>query len=91
MLSGEFSGVSDSGGDDEEPEECDEFRGVVLQVGDRRLVMERGEQRIVVAVTEETEFEGFKELSELAEGDVVVVEGCWDGDVLVAWWIVLHV
>jgi hypothetical protein len=89
LLMGSFTGEDD----DEEEEECEEVRGVILEVGEKGFVLQapaKVEGRTVkVAVTEETRFKGFEELADLDEGDVVVVEGCWDGEVLVAKWVAL--
>jgi len=54
-----------------------------------RVTSTDAKRRILVKVTRETEFKEFEELSELGEGDVVVVEGCWREGVLVAGWVLL--
>jgi hypothetical protein len=59
-------------------------------VGERTdigFVLEVGDDRVHVAVTGETEFKNFESLDQLDVGYVVALEGCFDGDVLVAAWI----
>ena len=75
LLTGTFTGDNE--------EACDDFEGTVVEVTADGFTLDTGEEVISVVITADTEWDGFGEL-ELAAGDAVEVEGCWDGDVLVA-------
>jgi len=79
LLWGAFSGEPD----------CEKLRGAVLEVTDEGFVIKVGSHRILVIVTDETRFENLEDGVDIDEGDVVVVEGCWDGEALVAEWVLL--
>ena len=70
------------------PEEV-EFRGVVVEVGERLVVLETEWGRAWVKVTDNTIFEQLESLDELGEGDLVGVVGFEDGDHVVATLLVL--
>jgi hypothetical protein len=72
-----------------EDDDCVELRGVVAERTELGFVLEVGDDRVYVAVTDETEFMYFESLDQLDGGEVVLLEGCFDGDVLVAAWIKL--
>jgi molybdopterin-guanine dinucleotide biosynthesis protein len=74
--------------DDDKPD-CAELRGKVVEVGFDEFVMLVGDDRVLVEVTDETRLEGLEHLEQLGEGDIVVVEGCWEGEALVAFWVLL--
>ena len=76
----------------EEPErECDELLGNVISRTDHGFVLGLGDESVEVVVTDDTELKGFDSLDELDGGEVVVLEGCFDGEVLVAAWVKLLV
>lgn len=83
LLWGAFSG---------DPE-CETLRGEIQYVeGDEILIRvadTQAKRRIWIKVTRETQFREFEELSDLGAGDVIVVEGCWRDEMLVASWILL--
>jgi hypothetical protein len=70
-----------------EDDDCVEVRGVVLERNGDRLWVEVGDEVVEVVVTDETWFKEFESLEELDGGEVVVLEGCFEGEVLVAKWI----
>ena len=67
--------------------ECDELRGEVVSRTDNGFVLQTGDDRVEVVVTDETRFKGFDSLDDLDGGEYVSLEGCFDGDVIVAWWV----
>jgi len=73
LLQGSFSGLGD----------CDTFLGTVMATTEGGLTLETDSQTIEVSTTVETSWLDFGD-HELAVGDRVRVEGCWDSDVLVA-------
>ncbi|MDX2437760.1 MAG: DUF5666 domain-containing protein [Acidobacteriota bacterium] len=67
----------------DEEEDCTKYVGNVTEGDDRRFTLGNGARSIMVVTTGETmwlEFEGH----ELAIGDKVKVDGCWEGEVFVA-------
>jgi len=73
LLSGAFTGVG----------VCGHLTGTVTDITDNGFIIETDAGPVTVAVTDDTEWDDFGD-HELAVGDMVKVEGCWDGDVLVA-------
>jgi len=72
-----------------EDDDCVELRGIVGERTELGFVLEAGDDRIHVVVTDETVFKYFESLDQLDGGEVVLLEGCFDGDLLVAAWIKL--
>jgi hypothetical protein len=72
-----------------EDDDCIELRGIVAERTDRGFVLQVGEDFIEVVVTDETRLKNFESLGELDGGEKVALEGCFDGDVLVAAWVYL--
>ncbi len=68
-------------GDDEQ--DCTEISGTVVEVTEDGFTLDTGEEIVTVATTTDTEWDDFSD-HELAAGDSLKVEGCWDADVLVA-------
>jgi hypothetical protein len=70
-----------------EDDDCIELRGLVAERTDRGFLLQVGEDFIEVVVTDETRLKNFESLGELDGGEKVALEGCFDGDVLVAAWV----
>jgi hypothetical protein len=73
-----------------EDDDCVELHGVVAERTDTGFVLQVGDDFVTVAVTDETALKGFDSLDDLAVGDEVGLEGCFDGDVLIAAWVKLY-
>ena len=73
LLRGSFAGLG----------ACDTFLGTVTAIADGGFALETDSITIEVATTGDTKWDDFGD-HELAVGDRVKVEGCWDGDVLLA-------
>jgi len=67
--------------------DCIGIEGAILRVGVDEVLLGVGDDEVVVEVSADTHFIEFEELAELGEGDVVDIEGCWEGDLLVASWM----
>jgi hypothetical protein len=72
-----------------EDDDCDELHGTVAERTDLGFVLQVGDDFVEVAVTDETELKGFDSLDQLDGGEVVLLEGCFDDDLLVAYWVKL--
>jgi hypothetical protein len=72
--------------DDDEPD-CVEARGTVLRIGESEFVIESEGEELWIVVTDDTLFEGIEDLQQLGVEDVVVLEGCFDDEVIVAHWV----
>lgn len=64
-------------------ESCAKLVGVIGNVSGENFILDAGEVSIPVVTTADTMWDDFGD-HELAVGDSVKVEGCWDGDVFVA-------
>jgi hypothetical protein len=73
LLQGSFAGLG----------ECDTFLGTVAAISDGGFTLETDSLTIEVATNGDTKWDDFGD-HELAVGDRVKVEGCWDNDVLLA-------
>lgn len=73
LLRGSFSGLG----------ECGTFLGVVAAISEGGFTLETDSLTLEVATTGDTKWDDFGD-HELAVGDRVKVEGCWDGDVFLA-------
>ena len=72
-----------------EDDDCVEARGLVVEPATLGFWLQVGDDLVKVVVTNETHFREFETLDDLDGGEVVAVEGCFDGEVLVAAWIML--
>lgn len=70
-----------------EDDDCVELHGVVAERTESGFMLQVGDDLVQVAVTDETKLKGFDSREELVVGDEVGLEGCFDGDVLVAAWV----
>ena len=73
LLSGTFTGIGT----------CEHLRGTVTEVSDGGFTIKTDAGPLTVITTEDTEWDDFGD-HELTVGDMVKVEGCWDGDAFVA-------
>jgi hypothetical protein len=70
-----------------EDDDCVELHGIVAERTDLGFVLQVGDDFVDVAVTDETVFKDFESLEQLDGGETVALEGCFDGEVLVAAWV----
>ncbi|MCP4900580.1 MAG: hypothetical protein GY906_26755 [bacterium] len=70
------------------PQQCAEFEGEVLSVGMDEFLLKVGGNVIIVEFNSETQWLNFGD-HQLTVGDLVRVEGCWEGQLLVAVWVKL--
>ncbi len=82
ILSGSFTGVSDQGDGEGDGEAG--FTGLVTGFTAEGFLFQLGAREIKVVVTANTVFDGVASVDELALGDIVAVEGPFDGHILTA-------
>ena len=79
LLEGFFTGESDC------EVHCDTTVGTFAGPnGDNGFLLQKGDLALEIVVNDDTEFEGFEDLSDLEMGDWLKVDACWDGEQLVA-------